>query len=661
MAPSLARATTPPHTPRLSDAVILYRTVPGLRLHPTEGIYFQLFREHTAGELSGFFDDVFWTRMVLQECHTEDSIRHAVIALGALYKTLERSSDSPPNSPSGRSDSSITAPGVLEHWNAAIKQYSEALKCLMALSGQARSPPHRTLLMATVLLACFDSFVGDHKAAITQIQSGLKLLDQMREEQRLQFRSSPPDQEPVEEELVQMFNRLAIQAKSYDMAFHFAEPYVIRLTPDRSKDGFRRNPYSPPAETGSSSTPSPPPPPPPTSLPPPTHIPAQFTRLREARLVWDKLCERMLRFTEILMDNNTPSNRPRGILPQNIRHVGMGFKCQLEAWSTAFDPLVAMRTAPSISWQEKAGIAVLKSHQIMGTILFLMTFSDSELSFDGYQAQFRSIIDLASEVVGDEERRAAAKRCPELSVSPSRPCRHQVMTAEHMHPFLAHHYAASHIKPSFSADLGIVPPLYVVATKCRDRVIRRQAIQLLKSSARREGMWDSELTARIGSWVAEIEEEGEFPFIPEPVSEDPMTAAAMAPPATPALTPAAGPDPYSAYPSPGSPACAHSGAIAPAGYYGYDGSVPLGPGGNAASVMVRRNTGGGPLPPLSRSGSSAPAYRMRQRDPVPEEKRVMVKSVNFDLQRRWAVLQVGTRAKTASVMDMRRRETHITW
>ena len=53
-----------------------------------------------------------------------------------------------------------------------------------------------------------------------------------------------------------------------------------------------------------------------------------------------------------------------------------------------------------------------------------------------------------------------------------------------------------------------MPPLFVVGTKCRDRKLRREAINLLTASPRREGMWDSVLCGRVASWIMGIEEEG---------------------------------------------------------------------------------------------------------------------------------------------------------
>ncbi|TEA10663.1 Aspercryptin biosynthesis cluster-specific transcription regulator atnN [Colletotrichum sidae] len=575
------RRITPPQTPDPNISVTLYRPAGILQLSQQEGLYFQLFRTHTASELSGYFNSVFWTRTVLQECHLENAIRHAVVALGALYKTLEQTCESPPGSPSG-----VVAQrdGAYQHWEVAIKQYSEAINSLVHLNRDQKS--HRTLLMASVLLACFDSFVGDHRQAIRQIQTGLGLLEKLRAERRRSF--VPVPEEPVEEELVSMFTRLAIQAKSYDMAFHFPQPYVIRLTPQSPEF-----PQSPPSDAGSS----------PTSIST-NPIPEQFFNLMEARAAWDKLLEKMLRFTESLFmyQQSTGANGPMGILPRSLKQYGMSFKNQLDAWSEAFEYLLESRTAPGVSHQEKAGIAVLKMFQIMSQILFLMTYSDSESQFDLFQPQFKAIVDLASEVVGDEERRAAVKRCPDPAL-----CTHR-----HGHSpdiFGGHEYKTFHIKASFSADLGIVPPLFVVATKCRHPVVRRQAIQLLSSSSRREGMWDSELTARIGQWVANIEEEEDTGLSPGPRTS-------------------------------------YSNGSARQGSVDFGDDVPLGPGGNAR-WDARRDSGIAGL--------------IKSKRTIPEEKRVMVRAVDFDLRARFANLQVGTRGIIPGSPDLRSRVTQLTW
>ncbi|KAI1180870.1 hypothetical protein F4777DRAFT_175963 [Nemania sp. FL0916] len=573
-----AGALTPPESPEYSS-LILHQPSSCL-FNSREGQYFQLFRDCTASELSGFFDSSFWTRRVLQECHSEDSIRHAVVALGALYKTLEKMSESPPGSPSDMD----CADHANQHWEVAFKHYSLAIRAVVS-SDSYDQAKKRMSLMASVLLACFDSFIGDHRQAILQIQSGLALLETLRAERRVA--SLPHPEEPVEQDLIQMFTRLAIQAKSYDLAFHFPQPYVIRLTPKADATTPSPSPNGgPPVSTNQ------------------TQIPEVFASLHDGRLAWDTLCERIMRFTEQMGAYVKMS--PMNILPLELKQFGKGFDEQMEAWSRAFGPILTSRMAPAKSTQEKTAIAVLKMNQIMGRILFNMTFSDSESEFDQFLPFFRDIVNLAMEVIGDEERRAAAKRCPNPDFCLHQPNHTDIFGGE---------YTARHIKPSFSADLGIVPPLFVVATKCRNSLTRQQAIQLLRTSSRRESMWDSELCARIGSWIAMIEQEEDgVADYPRPVSSSAEDG----------------------WLSVGSPGSMSNGSP----NFGDD--IPLGLGGNGRWGSQR---------------GSSPAEATF----VPERKRVMVRAVEFDLQKRVALLQCGTRGLIPGMPDLRTRATKIVW
>jgi hypothetical protein len=218
--------------------------------------------------------------------------------------------------------------------------------------------------------------------------------------------------------------------------------------------------------------------------------------------------------------------------------------------------------------------------QIMTSILFVMGYSLTEMEFDKHLPMMKEIIDLAKEVVVDEELSLAQARCGNTSS-----CRHKHRPTEGWRanpaahfPGLAAHASGSyreddgyaHIKPSFALDLGIIPPLFVVATKCRDRKLRRDAIKLLMVSPRREGMWDSILSGRVAQWLMEIEEEGMGEYI--------------------------------GY-----------------GMGSMDGAV------------------------------------------VEADRRVMVKEILFDLQKREATLRCGTRGAREGDVDPRAKETHIFW
>lgn len=688
-----------------------------------EGLYFKLFQTQTANELSGFFDGVFWSQSVLRECHSEAAIRHAVVALGALYKTLEKTTESPPTSPSGGLYEN-NRDGALRHWEVALSQYSKACAASLALVDDD-APSQRTRLMASVLLACFDSFIGDHKQAIIQIQNGLRLLDRVRTEHR-RSRGASTSSEPIEDELTQMFARLAIQAKSYDMAFHFPQPYVIRLLPEPEQSTPPPSASTPGPSYGS--PPAAPAAPPSNGSRVLTHqgtIPAQFTSLRQARLSWDILCELIFRSMELMFQS---ANGPPNLLPQNLSAQGSVFQNRIDAWSIAFEPLLRNRFDPAVSIQEKAGIAVLKMFQIMALILCLMTFSNSEMMFDGFYKHFAAIVDLASEVVGDEERRAEAARCPDSSRCVHRYHDYGHSAHAHSNDFSSESRRGfarppSHIKASFSADLGIVPPLFVVATKSRDRVLRREAIRLLRSSARREGMWDSELVARIAMWVVEIEEEGEeeefwklqehrasmasaasygsfasyerigsigsYGSGPDPntnmvdVANLPSPASSMSSTHAQApftsTTPSGSPSGYSGYagtpsPSPHPRTQAHasvseSSQQASSSIGGLDYSdTPLGPGGNARwdeqramqATLLHTTSLRQSQWPSGADNEARPYYAQIDR-PVSAEKRILVKSCEFDLREHTATLKCGTRGLEAGLHDMKTRETKIKW
>ncbi|CCD46839.1 hypothetical protein BofuT4_P115450.1 [Botrytis cinerea T4] len=54
--------------------------------------------------------------------------------------------------------------------------------------------------------------------------------------------------------------------------------------------------------------------------------------------------------------------------------------------------------------------------------------------------------------------------------------------------------------------MGVIIPLYNLARHCKDPIIRRQIISLLRSFKRQEGLWNSLLVANALDRIVEIEE-----------------------------------------------------------------------------------------------------------------------------------------------------------
>jgi hypothetical protein len=119
-----------------------------------------------------------------------------------------------------------------------------------------------------------------------------------------------------------------------------------------------------------------------------------------------------------------------------------------------------------------AGPVVLRTHAIMDKILLATAFSPLETAYDAYVDDFKEVVACARAV-------------------------HDARPAWHVF-----------ISKSYTFDGGLIPGLYITATKCRDSKTRWEAIAQLKGAKSREGSWDSDMAARAGEWIATIEEQG---------------------------------------------------------------------------------------------------------------------------------------------------------
>jgi hypothetical protein len=65
------------------------------------------------------------------------------------------------------------------------------------------------------------------------------------------------------------------------------------------------------------------------------------------------------------------------------------------------------------------------------------------------------------------------------------------------------------IATPFSFDAGFMPPLFFIATKCRDRNLRRRAVALIQLTGPREAAWDRAEVLAVARRVIELEEYGD--------------------------------------------------------------------------------------------------------------------------------------------------------
>lgn len=67
-----------------------------------------------------------------------------------------------------------------------------------------------------------------------------------------------------------------------------------------------------------------------------------------------------------------------------------------------------------------------------------------------------------------------------------------------------------HEVPTFSFELGIIPPLYFTAITCRHPLLRRRAVELMRKAPKQEALFSAELNTKAAEKVISLEESEEL-------------------------------------------------------------------------------------------------------------------------------------------------------
>ncbi|KAH8203742.1 hypothetical protein TruAng_002035 [Truncatella angustata] len=145
---------------------------------------------------------------------------------------------------------------------------------------------------------------------------------------------------------------------------------------------------------------------------------------------------------------------------------------QLETWSSLFENMLHQRSCFVIDSENYPLISLLRLQHTIAWTLLSSYGPGREMDYDNFLPQFQQCVALASDVAA------------------------------------AHEQYSGSLKPSFTPEIGIVPVLYIIGVKCRDPVVRREVLNILRRQPIREAVWDSISTARMVERVIEIEEGG---------------------------------------------------------------------------------------------------------------------------------------------------------
>ncbi|BAE55439.1 unnamed protein product [Aspergillus oryzae RIB40] len=157
----------------------------------------------------------------------------------------------------------------------------------------------------------------------------------------------------------------------------------------------------------------------------------------------------------------------------------------MDKWSTALHRFEESRGS-RLTYRDSIGLKILRIYQCWRLVMLDRTKSEATdlKSWDKYNSTFQLIVSLAEAVINTADSDAplsSTSSVPSGTFNEDR-------------------------RPSFSLDMGIICPLYDVATLCRDPSIRRQAVKVLRSASRQEGLLNSHLCAIVAERVIELEE-----------------------------------------------------------------------------------------------------------------------------------------------------------
>lgn len=153
----------------------------------------------------------------------------------------------------------------------------------------------------------------------------------------------------------------------------------------------------------------------------------------------------------------------------------------LDQWNKAFRPiLLKIQASQNTASRAYLSVCFLQTTLVAFETILATTSAKKEIIYDRFTEQFRRIVSS---------------------------CRHALEIDREIRTL-------DSIRAQFS--IGWIMMLYYVATRCRDSLIRRDAIAILREFPSKNGIWDSLQAAKAAEWIANIEEKGSAGIIPIP-------------------------------------------------------------------------------------------------------------------------------------------------
>ncbi|KAL4876403.1 hypothetical protein BJY04DRAFT_142027 [Aspergillus karnatakaensis] len=411
----------------------------------------------------------------------DPAIRLAAMALGTMHRVVLYHSRTPPH------DRARGMQYALQQYNSAIRQG------LKLFAGNSDASADGILAMC-VLFFSFDSLQGHFRSALQHVGSGLRILDQrQRRGQPAEYTLLPPDV------IHSLFATLEAQVLEIDGQSPLLDDNGLSVRAANGSPGI--------------------------------------WMLEQAHDTFQTIYNNFLRALSLLGRFEDPPGESgmMGIIEQLMARKQQ-VHTELNAWSLEFDHFINhIFNWDSADHASQQSVRMLQLWRNMLTMVLHMDWPPQDTAWESHLPQLNTILDLAEQIIVmslpvDLELSATCSIFtslgPSCPCSPGDPRSRSTSTSSSASPEGSPPPPPSQAHPTssyppllprpdpqpstlsrFTVSLGLIPALWTIANQCRDSTVRYRAINLIRRSKRREGVWDSDLHSRLALRIARREEQ----------------------------------------------------------------------------------------------------------------------------------------------------------
>lgn len=336
-----------------------------------------------------------------------------------------------------------------QHERFTLEHYNKAIVCLRPHFTQTDRDGEsaRVVLITCVVFVCLELLRGRYVEGQTHLHSGLNLLSQ------LQAKLHTPGTQGV---LVMGHPQESVSDGYLLEAFSrlYTQSSLFGQVP-----GACRKPYAIATVIPDSTIQAPPP---------------LFSSMNQARQHLDGLFNTIHCLTVRCPQKNVVRDAPKALLDTQSR-----IQTCLRLWRQAYK-VSRLTLISQLNLRDALSYPLLTVYHTMAVVMATTCLTPDESMFDSFEAAFASVVSTCEEIL-----RAAV----------------QVIVADTAAGYCSEGF-------SFTADIGLIAPLYYSALKCRVPSIRRRAIKLLETATHKESIWNGAIAAQVAREVIKIEEQG---------------------------------------------------------------------------------------------------------------------------------------------------------